>query len=107
MSVSERDKLIAAQVDAVMPMIGPLLDAWEGLPNDVRGELGELDTILGRINAAMENPEDSPAEDPARELPARYCPQCRASGDKVGEAGSECWTVGCEGVIASGLKAQR
>lgn len=34
--------------------------------------------------------------------PARYCPACNASGDKVGEVGSSCWTPGCDGQIASG-----
>lgn len=34
-------------------------------------------------------------------LPARYCPKCGAGGDKAGQAGSECWTPGCDGVIAS------
>ena len=46
------------QAKAVMPLIGPLLDAWEGIPNDAKGALREnepaLCDCLDRINAAME-----------------------------------------------------
>lgn len=40
-------------------------------------------------------------------LPARFCPKCKASGDQVGEAGSECWTKDCDGVVASRTVARR
>lgn len=47
------------QAKAVMPLIGPLLDAWEGIPNDTKGALREdepmLCDYLDRINAAMES----------------------------------------------------
>ncbi|ANN66438.1 hypothetical protein [Bordetella bronchialis] len=54
---SEVDALRAAQADAVMPLIGPLLDAWEGLPNDLAGEddLSELKRHVAAINHAMLN----------------------------------------------------
>ena len=54
----ERDKLRAMQAKAVMPLIGSLLDAYQGVPNDMRGELTELDAALRRINTAMESAGD-------------------------------------------------
>jgi hypothetical protein len=44
------------QARKVMPMIGPLLDTWDGLPNDVKSlpELKELARCLRRIDNAME-----------------------------------------------------
>jgi len=54
----ERADLRKAQAKAVMPMIGPMLDAWEGVPNDVRGymkeQCPELGCWLDDISAAME-----------------------------------------------------
>ncbi len=42
----------------VMPLIGPLLDAWEGVPNDIKSDLHEhceaLHSLLNMINKAME-----------------------------------------------------
>jgi len=59
---SERKGLRIAQSKAVMPLIGPLLDAWEGVPNDSKGAMREgepaLCDHLDKINAAM---EDAPA----------------------------------------------
>lgn len=52
---SGRELLRAAQAKAVMPLIGPLLDAWECCSQDVRGEHPELDKQLRRINRAMED----------------------------------------------------
>lgn len=44
------------QARKVMPLIGPLLDAWEAVPNDLKGdpELMPLWRHLDRINRAME-----------------------------------------------------
>lgn len=43
-----------------MPIIGPLLDAWEAVPNDLRFEIeeqaGELAGCLSEIEDAMEGP---------------------------------------------------
>jgi hypothetical protein len=47
-------KLRSAQNKAVMPLIGPLLDAWECIPNDQRSELPELAKVLNAIDRAME-----------------------------------------------------
>ena len=41
----ERTRLREAQAKAVMPLIGPLLDAYEALPNDIRC-LPELDDLM-------------------------------------------------------------
>lgn len=53
----ERQVLRAQQATAVMPQIGPLLDAWEGIDNDTKGtireEAPELVKWLGSINRAM------------------------------------------------------
>jgi hypothetical protein len=46
-----------AQARRVMPMIGPLLDAWDGVPNDVKGMMeehcGQLGKWLNNIEQAM------------------------------------------------------
>lgn len=49
------EHLRAAQAHAVMPLIGPLLDAWEGCSQNVRSEHPELDKQLRRINRTMED----------------------------------------------------
>lgn len=56
---SEVKRLRAAQAKLVMPLIGPLLDAWEQVPNDVActDELEQLSQLLEDINNAMENAE--------------------------------------------------
>lgn len=64
---SEVETLRAAQAEAVMPMIGPLLDAWDGVPNDMKTELPELRRWTLRIGAAMENAE--PPEQQAEPAP--------------------------------------
>lgn len=57
----EIERLRKAQAKAVMPLIGPLLDAFEGLPNDFRSEMEEhaesLVQYLTDIESAMENAE--------------------------------------------------
>ena len=52
----ERTRLRRLQAIAVMPLIGPMLDEWEGLPNDVRSdpELSRLALHINHINDAME-----------------------------------------------------
>lgn len=54
----ERQGLRIVQSKAVMPLIGPLLDAWEGIANDAKDVLREeqpaLCDYLDRISAAME-----------------------------------------------------
>lgn len=55
--MSEINRLRRGQAKAVMSLIGPLLDEWEGLANDIKGDLREyapqLCTYLDKINAAM------------------------------------------------------
>jgi hypothetical protein len=51
----ERECLRKAQEDAVMPLIGPLLDAWESCSETMRGEQPEVDKYLRKINRAMED----------------------------------------------------
>lgn len=60
--IGERERLRKAQADAVMPLIGPLLDAWEHATMLDSGhtfseECSELDSYLRAINSAMENAE--------------------------------------------------
>lgn len=45
------------QAQKVMPIIGPFLDAWDELPNDVAGlpELSEVRRYVRRIHRAMED----------------------------------------------------
>lgn len=50
----EREALRAAQAEAVMPLIGPLLDAWENTDMDTMSEEPELSKWLRAINKAME-----------------------------------------------------
>lgn len=50
----ERAELRAQQARRVMPEVGPLLDAWDQVPNDIKGELEALGEILARIDDGME-----------------------------------------------------
>lgn len=50
----ERDRIRAAQITAVMPLIGPLLDAWEQADREVMADEPELVRWLNAINTAME-----------------------------------------------------
>lgn len=54
---AEREKLRARQAKKVMKLIGPLLDEWDGLPNDVTSipELKDFARFMGRIYRAMES----------------------------------------------------
>lgn len=58
-SETELKRLRKAQAREVMPVIGPLLDAWEAVPNDFRFEMesqaSELVGYLEAISDAMEN----------------------------------------------------
>lgn len=51
----ERDALRAAQTAAVMPLIGPLLDAWENADRELMDEEPELVKQLKAIQQAMED----------------------------------------------------
>lgn len=42
------------QVATVMPLIGPLLDAWDGAPNDEKNPESALYRVMESIAAAME-----------------------------------------------------
>lgn len=61
---SERKGLRIAQSKAVMPLIGPLLDAWEGLPNDAKEVLRESESVLcahlDKISTAMDGALHAP-----------------------------------------------
>ena len=45
------------QTHKVMPLIGPLLDAWDGTPNDIKSDEGiaNVREIIAQIDAAMED----------------------------------------------------
>ena len=49
-----------AQAKKVMPLIGPLLDAWDGLSNDmvctIDEESSSLTNIIAKIQDGMEKP---------------------------------------------------
>jgi hypothetical protein len=50
----EFQSLRSKQTEAVMPLIGPLLDAWAGVPNDEQGKLAEDDPALyGALEAIV------------------------------------------------------
>ena len=50
----ERERLRAEQAERVMPLIGPLLDAYEGAPKDELADVSEdLLSYLSQINQAM------------------------------------------------------
>lgn len=58
---SEREQLRHAQAAVVMPMIGPLLDAWENSDREVMSQEPELSKQLNNINSAMEDADTHPA----------------------------------------------
>jgi hypothetical protein len=55
----DRQALRVVQTKKVMPLIGPLLDAWEAVPNDSKDAMREgepaLCDYLDKINAAIED----------------------------------------------------
>lgn len=53
----EREGLRSIQAQKTMPLIGPLLDAWEGMPNDIKSDPGmeDLNETMRRIQSAMED----------------------------------------------------
>ena len=59
---AERDQLRCAQADAVMPLIGPLLDAWENADREVMSQEPELSKQLKNINSAMEDAQPATGE---------------------------------------------
>lgn len=87
----ERDRLRAAQDAAVMPMIGPLLDAYEGAKGQLCEEFDGLAKHLSAINRAMEEAGDPcrmcnghgmvgyPTGHPAAD--SQPCPDCKGSGE--------------------------
>jgi hypothetical protein len=65
----EREMLRSAQAAAVMPMIGPLLDAWEGADRDAMADAPALAKHLRLIARAMETAGDAdPIDDAARQF---------------------------------------
>ncbi|MBT9493884.1 MAG: hypothetical protein IV107_16415 [Paucibacter sp.] len=56
--LGEREQIRKAQDEAVMPLIGPLLDAWENADREVMSEEPELAKWLTKINRAMETAGD-------------------------------------------------
>ena len=62
----ERELLRTAQSEAVMPLIGPLLDAWEG-GSDFLNEYPALDKQLRRIHRAMEHSQPAAPVQPVQE----------------------------------------
>ena len=59
---SEREQLRHAQAAVVMPMIGPLLDAWENSDREVMSQEPELSKQLENINSAMEDAQPATGE---------------------------------------------
>lgn len=61
------DRLRGEQAKRVMPLIGPLLDAWDNVPNDVMSDLTEqcpeFATAMSRVVGAIEGASESVAED--------------------------------------------
>lgn len=53
--MGERERERRRQNKAVMPLIGPLLDAWDDLPNDVKGDddLKRLSEVIDKISDGM------------------------------------------------------
>lgn len=53
---ASRRYMRARQSRRAMPLIGPLLDRWDELPNDVKcdEELEKVAAVIERIDAAME-----------------------------------------------------
>ena len=51
------DQLRQKQAQVVMSLIGPLLDAWDGIASDVKDEWGDLATIIRAIDVGMEDVE--------------------------------------------------
>lgn len=61
---SERVLLRKAQAREVMPIIGPLLDAWQGRPTDVQGmdELAEVSGYMEALEQAMDADPESQSD---------------------------------------------
>ena len=65
MTTSEAvSRLRKRQATTVMPLIGPLLDAWDDLPNDVKSDIAldsaALVDCVERIRSAMEDSDHDP-----------------------------------------------
>ena len=48
------DRLRREQAERVMPLIGPLLDAWDALSRDERDDVPHLAEHVRKIRAAMD-----------------------------------------------------
>lgn len=59
---TELEKLRLAQSRRVMPLIGPLLDALDGLPNDTRETLEDDAPLLFRCLADIERAVEDDGE---------------------------------------------
>lgn len=81
----ERNRGRAAQAKAVMPLIGGLLDAWDGLTNDLRSdtELEHLKAQIERIDEAMETASSEKSDG---ELPMT-CEPRSPRDDQTGKSG--------------------
>lgn len=53
-------RLRAAQARRVMPLIGPLLDAWDGLSNDQRDYTDGFRAHMEAIHGAVEDDASQP-----------------------------------------------
>lgn len=80
----ERTRLREQQETAVMPLIGPLLDAWDSCSQAVRSEHPELDKQLRQIHRAMEDAGDA---QPNTALSGPTRPQQPVSKTKTANAG--------------------
>jgi hypothetical protein len=47
-------QLRVEQLNRVAPLIGPLLDAWHDIPNDIKSELPEFARHIRLLDRAME-----------------------------------------------------
>lgn len=85
----ERQQLRNAQAAAVMPLIGPLLDAWDGTDREVMSEAPELSKQLRAINNAMESAEAAAPTPPAK-------PASATSVEQVVRVPAGCRVVLCD-----------
>lgn len=53
------DQLRQKQAQVVMPLIGPLLDAWDGITQDAKGDWEDFAAIIQAIEAGMEDGDEA------------------------------------------------
>ena len=92
----ERESLRAAQGEAVMPLIGPLLDAWESCSETMRGEQPEVDKYLRKINRAMEDatPPAAPVQPEQEPVIFYRCNGCGHAYERVPPTSCDCMEAG-------------